>query len=44
MEVTIKIIHPMYILVATMEIIGDIIAGQFFVFTKPSGDTIGIVV
>ena len=40
MEVTIKIIHPMYILVATMETIGDMIAGHFFVFTKPSGDTI----
>ena len=40
MEVTIIIIHPMFILVAKMETIEDIIAGHFFVFSKPSGDTI----
>lgn len=40
MEVTIKIIHPMYILVAKMETMEDIIAGHFLVFTKLSADTI----
>ena len=30
----------MYILVAKMETIEDMIAGHFFVFTKPSGDTL----
>ena len=43
MEVTIKIIHPMYILVATMETMENIIAGHFFVFTKLSADTIAVV-
>ena len=40
MEVIIKIINPMIILVVTMETIGDMIAGHFFVFTMPSADTI----
>ena len=40
MEVSISIIHPVIVLVATMETIGDMIAGHFFVFTKPSADTI----
>ncbi|MBO7070406.1 MAG: hypothetical protein J6W09_03845 [Bacteroidales bacterium] len=40
MEVSISIIHPEIILVATMETIGDMIAGHFFVFTKTSADTI----
>lgn len=40
MEVTIIIIHPMFILVTTMETMDDMIAGQFFVFTELSADTI----
>ena len=42
MEVRIKIIHPIIIMVATLETMEDIIAGHFFVFTKPSpsGDSI----
>ncbi len=40
MEVSISIIHPVIVLVATMETIGDMIAGHIFVFTKLSADTI----
>lgn len=43
MEVSISIIHPEIILVATMETIGDAIAGHFRIYTKLSADTMASV-
>ena len=43
MEVSISIIHPEIILVATMETIGDAIAGRFCIYTKISVDTMASI-
>ena len=43
MEVTIRIIHPEIVLVATMETMEDMIAGHFCIYTKLSADTMASV-